>query len=455
MDYDDFDLHLTEVAGEAAIRAESPEGEDTRPLPTRISPETLAELELRFRDHAGRGRRPEGPSRAAGEGGTATLAGVEELASLGRELFELLLPSDVATLWHRSRARTAEARRGLRLRIHVDLRREAVAWFGTLPWEILYDDDSGGFLALDGRTPVVRHLDMRRPRRAPTPARPLRVLVVMPEPYGAARLDVERERESLRETWGEDDRVELVFPETATFDGVRDAMTAGPIHAIHYMGHGTYDEKAGCGGLVLEGAFGRETPVVGRSVGKLVTGVEPQPAFAVLNGCDTGRTGNSKGPWPFAFAAAALMDAGLPASVAMQLPIGDDEAVHFSRTLHRKLQGGLPVERAVSEARLSLSEEFAGPVWAIPALFMRVADGTLFPAEVARSAGGDGRPTIDEARVHVDRYKLESGEGEIVGRDEEAGGDTPDVRKTIVEARRIQVENGKHSVVGTRTRRSK
>lgn len=425
MDYDDFHLHLTEIEGEAAIRAEGTEGADTRPLPPRLCSETLAELDRQFRARVERGRRTQEPSWPTRESGISAHDGAEELASLGRKLFALLFPPEIAILWHRSRARAAEGQRGLRLRIHVDLRRDAVAWFGTLPWEILYDDDSGGFLALDGRTPVVRHLDMRRPRRAPAPARPLRVLVVMPEPYDASGLDVEAERDSLQDTWGEDDRVELVFPETATFDGVRDAMTAGPIHAIHYMGHGTYDEKAGCGGLVLEGAFGREAPLVGRSVGKLVTGVEPQPAFAVLNGCDTGRTGDGKGGWPFAFAASALMDAGLPASVAMQLPIGDDEAIHFSRALYRKLQGGLPVERAVSEARLSLSEEFAGPVWAIPALFMRVADGRLFPAGEVRDVGeqrSQPEPVRDEVDVEEVYREVEGTRLEAVGVDRSKDG---------------------------------
>jgi hypothetical protein len=381
MDYDDFHVRLAAANGACGLHVDCSEGEDDVQVPWTRPPESLVESVSRFRNVAlGSGAPPVGPGRTGRPGGDAAdrAAGLEELASVGRELSTLLFPSEIAILWHRSRARAAAAGRGLRLRIHADLRREAVAWFGTLPWELLYDDEYDQFLGLDARTPVVRYLDVRRPRPAFPSARPLRVLVIMPEPYGARRLDPARERKNLLEAWEADERVELVFPETATFDGVRAAMAPGPIHAIHFMGHGIFDEKTGSGGLVLEGPTGRETPILGADVGNLVTGVEPPPALAILNGCETGCAVAEGSGWPFAGATTALAEAGVPAIVAMQLPIGDDAAIHFSRILYRAIQRGHPVDGAVAEARLSLSQAFREPVWAVPALFMRVPDGKLF-----------------------------------------------------------------------------
>ncbi|MFP3939010.1 MAG: CHAT domain-containing protein [Thermoanaerobaculia bacterium] len=459
MEYDDFAVRLTGARGQWRLHGGGSAGEDdislSRPGPSGAVSKAVA----RFGELAGC-EGVSGQSVAPSPGDPAPRHEVDrELAALGQELFFFLLPHPIALLWHQSRARATEARRGLRLRVHVDLRRKDVAWFGSFPWELLYDEDSGGFLALDGRTPVVRYLDMRRPRRSISPAQPLRVLVVMPEPYDVTGLDLEAERDALLETWNEDERVELVFPEEATFDGVREAMRAAPIHAVHFMGHGTYDEKAGLGGLVLEAPSGRAAPVVGKSLGRLVSGLEAQPVFAVLNGCDTGRSGAGGGPWPFGYAATALMDAGLPASVAMQLPVGDDAARRFSAVLYRGLQGGLCVEQAVAEARLSLSEEFPGPAWAVPALFMRVSHGRLFAPDGASLDDRDpgdhpGAGAEDVVDVKTEGNRLRNVSAEFVGRDEEGKATGKDIRrKTTVEANRIDAEGGTVSVVGVRRRK--
>lgn len=459
MEYDDFAVRLTGARGQWRLHAGGSAGEDDIPLDRPAPAGTVSKAVARFRELVGC-EGVSGQPVTHSPGDPAARQEVDrELAALGQELFSFLLPHPIASLWHQSRARAAEARRGLRLRVHVDLRRKDVAWFGSFPWELLYDEDSGGFLALDGRTPVVRYLDMRRPRRPISPAQPLRVLVVMPEPYGVPGLDLEAERDTLLETWREDERVELVFPEEATFDGVREAMRSAPIHSVHFMGHGTYDEKAGLGGLVLEAPSGRATPVVGKSLGRLVSGLETQPVFAVLNGCDTGRSGAGGGPWPFGYAATALMDAGLPASVAMQLPVWDDAARRFSAVLYRALQGGLCVEQAVAEARLSLSEQFPGPAWTVPALFMRVSQGRLFAPDGAssddRDPGGDsGAGAEDVVKVKAECLRVKNTPAEIVGRDEEGEAPGKHVRrKTTVEATGIDAEGGTVSVVGVRRRK--
>jgi hypothetical protein len=457
MDYDDFELQLSAGRRGYELEVECAEGEDR--VPVEWGPQThgLTEIYDRFHGVAGRcvsKSRIESPD---GEAADSDAAGLDDLENIGRELFSLLFPTKVAILWHRCRARAAEGGRGLRLRIHVDLRREAVAWFGTLPWELLYDEDSGGFLALDGRTPVVRYLDMRRPRRTFPVAQRLRVLVVMPEPYGAPRIDLARERENLVEAWDEDERVELVFPDRATFDGVREAMAPGPIHAIHFMGHGVFDERTGWGGLVLDGSTGGQAPIVGLQVGDLVRGVEPPPALVVLNGCESGRTSPLDSRWAFAGAASALMEAGVQAVVAMQLPIADDEAIHFSEILYRGLQDGHPVDRAVSEARLSLRQAFQEPTWATPALFMRVPDGRLFEGAIHSGSEVPGpsekrRAPVNGIKSTLDIGELDGSDVRHVGREGRFGGDQrngpTNVTTKIGKATDIKIEQ-----VGVRTER--
>ncbi len=78
-----------------------------------------------------------------------------------------------------------------------------------------------------------------------------------------------------------------------------------------------------------------------------------------------------------------LVQAGIPAVVAMRYPIFDDAAITFSREFYRALASGLAVDSAIADARkgLFLAEESKGRTyraWFMPVLFMRASDGSLF-----------------------------------------------------------------------------
>lgn len=448
MTYDDFEVRMLAAgSGRLVIRVDCEAGEDSVEAGPELGPAEGLRLFSSFR--AAVSRRG---TTAGNTGAPRNLAPIEQapgdrdLGDLGRSLFRFLLPPALQSLWNRCRDRSADRGHGLRLRLHIDLRRRELAWLGALPWELVYDEDSGGFLALDGRTPVVRYLDLRKDRRRLPRARPWRVLVVMANPEGTAALNLEAERSHLVEAWKGGGRVELVFPERNTFDAIRRELTRGPIHGIHYMGHGVFDEGTGWGGLLLEGGTGGAAPLLGPEIKDLVRGIEP-PAFVVLNGCETGRSA-AAGPEPFGGAAAALMEAGVPAVVAMQLPVADDEAIHFSRILYQGLQDGLPVDRAVSEARLSLSRAFGDrQAWAIPSLFLRVPDGRLFEEEVQAPGNVAGRPKIT-ARTIVDSVK--GGRVRTIG-DESPEGAHPEDEPSILAVTKVgEAENTDISTVGRR-----
>lgn len=363
MSYEDFQVRITAgSAGRVRIGIECEAGDDAVEAVPEIEPDAAERLAFEFRAAAER----RGASRLV------------DLREHGRRLFSCMLPAHLRRLWDRSLASAVDRGRGVRLRIHLDLRSRELAWLWALPWEIVFDEDSGGFVALDGRSPVIRYLDVRQPRPPFPDVRPWRVLVIASQAGGRGELDLEKERQLLLDTWGGGDDVSLVFPETATFEAIRRELTKGPIHGIHYLGHGVFDQHTGEGALVLQANSGEERTLGGEALQKLVKGIRP-PALAVLNGCHGGRLGGEGSAAPFGGAAAALMAAGVPAVVAMQVAIRDEEAVCFSKILYRALQDRHPVDWAVSEARLVLSEEFRDrPVWAIPALYLRVADGRIF-----------------------------------------------------------------------------
>ncbi len=64
-----------------------------------------------------------------------------------------------------------------------------------------------------------------------------------------------------------------------------------------------------------------------------------------LGACQTGRR-DEQTVW--SGVVAALMQAGIPATVAMQYTIWDDSAMAFSRHFYQALLAGLPLDQAVS-----------------------------------------------------------------------------------------------------------
>src|SRR5262249_60766868 len=82
----------------------------------------------------------------------------------GQALSDALIADEVGNVFDVSRARSAEAGTGLRIRLWFD-----TAALAALPWEFMFDERSGDFVCLSEATPIVRYL------RAGQPPRPLRL----------------------------------------------------------------------------------------------------------------------------------------------------------------------------------------------------------------------------------------------------------------------------------------
>jgi len=90
----------------------------------------------------------------------------------GRQLSEALLCGPVRTLFDLSRREASEQDLGLRLKLRIQAPDLAV-----IPWEFLYDDREGEYLALARGTPVIRYLEL---------AQPIKPLTVTPPPGATA-----------------------------------------------------------------------------------------------------------------------------------------------------------------------------------------------------------------------------------------------------------------------------
>lgn len=312
-----------------------------------------------------------------------------DLSQVGEALFQALFPPAVRRLWERSVGLVAPG--WLRLQVRMDLRQPALAPLLALPWELMQDPETGGRWGLSRRSPVVRYVETSQSRSSiPLPSR-LRVLMVGSQPRDAPALQLEREQRLVKRALGRNDGVTLLPPVEARLGPVREAVLETGCHVLHFMGHGDFRPGAGEGCLVFEDSRGRADPVSGKELATALGDLESL-RLVVLNACHGGAIRGGTGRDPFAGVASSLVHAGLPAVVAMQLPISDASAIAFSRRFYGRLAAGDAIEIAVVEGRQAIhGAEHRSMEWAIPALFSRLGGGQLF----ATSNCGGGRSATE------------------------------------------------------------
>lgn len=305
----------------------------------------------------------------------------ELVVAIGSRLFSQVMQDDVRDLWIEARADLDQHRiYGLRLRLA--LHPPAVA---ALPWESIYDPDRNQAFAANGRTPVVRVENLHRflgPPRSLQVAWPLRILLAAPEdPSG--EIDTGAEIAGVTEalTKYEPKRVQ-VSTLTGRFSIVdlRREIDARQPDLLHIITHGEPD------GISL---WHRDRPSMVSSASLRVT-LEHTPSvkLAFLNACLAGMSSDTH---RFRNVAAQLLQAGLPAVVAMQYEIRDDAAIEFAQFLYEELiAGSCPgaVDAAVALARTSLYALSPGDFsYGTPVLWLNAESGLIFspgPAPVER-----------------------------------------------------------------------
>lgn len=326
----------------------------------------------------------------------------ENARRVGSALFEAVFRGPIRRLLERSLARLeGDDHLGLRIRLQLDLADELQVRLHSLPWELLYKAETGDFLGLSRRTPIVRYLELARAVRSPALSGSLRVLALAPEPADQPILDLRAERQDLETLETTTPGLEVSFLEAPELGALRRALVEREFHVLHVMGHGQLDPQTGRGVVHLEGGDGR-TEAVDAAALVAVVGDFPSLRLAVLNACSTGRAGEGVGVDAFSGVAPALMRAGLPAVVAMQRPITDAAAIAFGKALYARLVAGDPVDAAVSEGRQAIHASTpTSHEWSVPALFTRTGAEVIFGSTESACAPSTrlDRPGIDHLRA--------------------------------------------------------
>lgn len=284
------------------------------------------------------------------------------LVSLGNTLADLLLPTIIrdALLAHLLRFPTAPVH--IRLKVaHRDL--------AALPWEYLRLEAApgvpNGWLFLNDRITLRRECGSTPP--LPTlPTNRLRVLIVWADPCSArfpALLHLSEEVRAIRAALRQQGVHNVTELRRATPESLRTDILALQPHLLHFIGHGR--QRAAGDRLILSGTEpNSEASVTAEELAKWLTGTPIR--LVTLAACDT------------LGAAQTLTACGVPAVVAMQLPLADDLAVPFAHNFYAALLQPCPVATALARSRNTLRG--SGPAWGVPTLVESVESETLFAA---------------------------------------------------------------------------
>ncbi len=294
----------------------------------------------------------------------ATLPTDDELLAYGEILFETIFPAAVRRLYDTARS----DERTTRLNVIFT---SMIPWIADKPWEFAYDCARGAFLATE-EIQFVRNVLTAVPaqRIEPHPG-PLRILVVVAQPFGSAPLSVDEEVAVIRRGFAPLIEAGLVAIEVlakATPASLHGYLDTGRFDVVHFIGHGEFDAKLNRGCLLFEDGRGAATKVDDRSLREIFCQRNIRLVF--LNACETGQGGRAdfnRGVAP------ALVAGGVPVVVANQYKVLDLSATTFAQHLYWALAQGMTVGKAARESRIAVNYSLAGESidWAVPVVYAR------------------------------------------------------------------------------------
>ncbi len=371
VDYADFDLVITRIARGRYLAqvVHSPAGQASAEFRRPFTDTELENFVLRIGRTRTGIRRLESSEMQAAE-------------TFGKKLFEAVFQGEVR---ERLTSCLDQVHHNQIPGLRIKLRLVNVPELANLPWEYLYHTTLRRFIVLSTKTPITRYVDLPRPVMPLSAATPLRLLVMVASPSDYPTLDVDREIAKLRNALRDLESrglivMELLKPATlpALEQRLRQHLRLGSVHLFHFIGHGGWDEQAQDGVMLFEDEHRRGHRV---SASRLATILHDHESLrlVMLNACEGARTSPTD---PFAGVAAALVQQGIPAVVAMQFEITDRAAIQLASVFYASLAVGRSAEAALANARRAIYASGNDVEWGTPVLYLRAPDGRLFDLTV-------------------------------------------------------------------------
>ncbi|MGH7455517.1 MAG: CHAT domain-containing protein, partial [bacterium] len=247
----------------------------------------------------------------------------------------------------------------------------------VLPWELLYDSERHFFLSTWCETSISRTIDVLEPVRTITCPTKLNMLVVIPQNSG---LDTTAERQILEKIQSTlSDKIHVDFlPGLATSTAIRAAFREKKYHIFHYAGHGGFKDDQAFIYLDHEAKPGAQPGMSAKEFAQFFSDY-PCMRLVMLNACQGAACSFHNA---LIGTSLQLLLAGVPAVVAMQYVISNDDAILFANEFYETLcrEDG-QVEIALTAARKALRQERPGSLaFGNPVLYLRPDNARLWKA---------------------------------------------------------------------------
>ncbi|MBN2007676.1 MAG: CHAT domain-containing protein [Anaerolineae bacterium] len=162
-----------------------------------------------------------------------------------------------------------------------------------------------------------------------------------------------------------------------------------PAHILHFLGHGRFNYRDGSAQLVMENRNGNAKPLKDTALAEQLAALTIPPHLVFISSCESAVRDLQNGN-PFVGLAPKLVQAGVPAVIAMQDVVSISSNQQLVQEFYRyQLHHGI-VDLALNQARMALYSQQADRVqskdWTIPVLFMRLKQGQLFNRDPVRTA---------------------------------------------------------------------
>jgi hypothetical protein len=348
----------------------------------------------------------------------------------GRQLFKVVFKDKVGMALDRCLRMSREDNTQLRIRLNLT----RAPLLAVLPWEFLCEYNTHNFLVKSYNS-IVRYLELAIPYSESLLTNPpLRILVVLSNPEGAPKLDVEGELRKLQDAInrlevGHQIVLDPLYKPTskALNKRLHEHRTSDPYHVFHFIGHGVFDSSSNEGKLLLESATGGVSAFSAEELGEILA-THHSIRLAVINACEGARTSQNNSY--SGFAQSLLRSGAAPVVIAMQYVISDDAAKIFAQHFYEALLLGHDVDSAVTSARMSISEaekdederrdDDDSVEWGTPVIYMRATDSRLvdFHATAGESAATSvHRPTSrkdNQLERHYQDVLNHLSEGQVV-----------------------------------------
>jgi len=263
----------------------------------------------------------------------------EELITLGQTLYKSVFVPQILLVYYQSNKKLKSGD-GIRIRLVIETSK-----LGNIPWEVMHDGQD--FVSLYSEYPIVRGMREAFHVRQTPVSGSIRILYVWSDPSDLPALDLSLPADEIKKLLGKNKRISFDVLSHATLISLRKSLLS-TYHVICFAGHGTENY------ILLEKETGKEKHEE-LSAKELARELEGRPIQLVfLAACQTA----GKPLEDLAgFAQTLAIETQIPAIVAMQYEISDDQANLFTARYLEIIANFRPLDVALAEARKTLLKE--------------------------------------------------------------------------------------------------